>query len=191
MSRLPFGIGDFVMQLKEATFKGDIPGHEFHGNQYDAGGGSSSPSVSSGSTTDTYEKLATPQKRASEIIKETNYPEITQGTDKQIKYAQDLRSNFIANTTASEADANVRWAVIKQTQRHEPLSDSDIRYLANDAWNRRTAVAINTADAKKIIDHFSSPIGQQREIDAKGRYQNIIKYPKNWAYDAKKGWQRK
>lgn len=41
MSNRPLGIGDFLIELKEATFKGDVPGHEFHGNQYDAGGGSS------------------------------------------------------------------------------------------------------------------------------------------------------
>lgn len=37
MNRLPFGIGDFVTQLKEATFKGDFEGHPFRGNQYDGG----------------------------------------------------------------------------------------------------------------------------------------------------------
>lgn len=52
------GIGDFVTSIKEARrlmaqvvaeLKGDVPGHEFHGNQYSDGGGSgSSESESSG-----------------------------------------------------------------------------------------------------------------------------------------------
>lgn len=44
------GIGDFISSKKEvkrlaaqviAELKGDVPGHEFHGNQYSDGGGSS------------------------------------------------------------------------------------------------------------------------------------------------------
>lgn len=44
------GIGDFITSTKEirrlaaqvmAELKGDVPGHEFHGNQYSDGGGSS------------------------------------------------------------------------------------------------------------------------------------------------------
>lgn len=51
MNRLPFGIGDFLIELKEAqtTVKGDTPGHEFHGNQYSDGGGSSGGESSGGS----------------------------------------------------------------------------------------------------------------------------------------------
>lgn len=38
-NRLPFGIGDFLIELKEATFKGDSPGHPFRGNQFEGGSG--------------------------------------------------------------------------------------------------------------------------------------------------------
>lgn len=39
MSRLIFGIGDFISQLKEIALKGDEPGHPFRGNQYEGGVG--------------------------------------------------------------------------------------------------------------------------------------------------------
>lgn len=50
MNNRPMGIGDFLIELKEAqtTVKGDVPGHEFHGNQYSDGGGSSGGESSSG-----------------------------------------------------------------------------------------------------------------------------------------------
>lgn len=35
----PFGIGDFLLELKEASFKGDTPGHPFRGNQFSGGSG--------------------------------------------------------------------------------------------------------------------------------------------------------
>lgn len=42
MNRLPFGIGDFLVELKEigTSVKGDDPGHPFRGNQYGASGSS-------------------------------------------------------------------------------------------------------------------------------------------------------
>lgn len=53
------GIGDFVTSIKESRrlvaqvvieLKGDVPGHEFHGNQYSEGGGAGGGESSSGSS---------------------------------------------------------------------------------------------------------------------------------------------
>ena len=134
------------------------------------------------STTDTYEKLATPAKLAKELADEITFVEITEGTEKQVKYANDLRETFLSNVKAIQNDSNVRWSVIKQ-ERGEKLTNLEVRDLALDAWNRRVIYIVNTNDAKKIIDHFVSNIA--KKIDAITRYQHIISNPAKWIFDGK------
>ena len=141
-------------------------------------------------TTDTTQKLAQPTVRAKQIAEETQFAEIVTGTEKQIKFANDLRNEFMKSVISIENDSPVRWAVIKQTERGERLSDLDVQWLATDAWNRRTINAINTSDSKKIIDWFVSLDGQRRKIDTISRYEHIIRYPAKWQFDNKKGWVR-
>ncbi len=138
------------------------------------------------STTDTHEKLAKPEIRAKQIAENTEFAEITEGSEKQIKYANDLRKVFLSKITNQENDAIVRWAVIKQTERGERLTKLDVFALATDAWNRRAINMINTNDAKKIIEHFVSVEGKQRMLDTINRYDGIISRPEKWAFDGKK-----
>lgn len=141
------------------------------------------------STTDTWEKLAKPEIRAKQIADEATWTEVTVGTEKQIKFANDLRSNFVKEISNQDNDLPVRWAVIKQ-ERGERLETLDYGRLAEDAWNRRTLAVVNTADAKVIIDWFVSPAGQARRIDSLSMYKHIIRFPSKWAYDSRKGWVR-
>lgn len=139
---------------------------------------------------DSYEKIARPKKSAGEYASGINYPEITEGTEKQIKFAQDLRKEFLSSIQGKENAANIRWAVIKQTKKNEKLDKLDVSRLATDAWDRRTVHTINTNNAKVIIDHFKSLESQQKRISAIGRYENIINYPQKWEFDGKK-WKQK
>lgn len=142
------------------------------------------------STTDTWTKLAQPEKYAADMVSEISYPEITEGTEKQIKFAKDLRDNWLADVTHRDNAARVRWAVIKQT-RNERLSDMDIRDLAHDAWNRRLSSILNTTNAKTIIDALASSNieGEKKRLDAISRYKHIIRFPAKWNFDGKK-WVR-
>ena len=140
---------------------------------------------------DSHEKLATPEKRAKQRAEETKFSDITVGTDKQIQFAKDLRSNFLSDIKNKANDANVRWAVVKQTERNEKLNDQDIFYLARDAWNRRSLNILNTNDAKKIIDFFKSIDGQVKMNNAITRYQGIITSPEKWLYSETGGWKSK
>lgn len=74
----PLGIGDFLIELKEASFKGDTPGHPFRGNQYDGGAGvgeSNNHLVASGEL----EKLNSREKKAlSEIPQSSNHQPIAE-----------------------------------------------------------------------------------------------------------------
>jgi len=140
---------------------------------------------------DSHGKLATPEKRAKQRAEETKFLDITVGTDKQIQFAKDLRSDFLIDIKNKAGDANVRWAVVKQTERNEKLNDLDISYLARDAWNRRSLNILNTNDAKKIIDFFKSIDGQVKMNNAITRYQGIIRSPEKWTYSETGGWKRK
>lgn len=146
-------------------------------------------------TTTTWKDLAQPEKSAGEIALETKFVEITEGTEKQIKFANDLRSAWIADVTNRANIANVRYAVIEQIQNGVDLTSPVNRarlaytYLAKDAYNRMAIKMLNTSNAKAIIDFFKSPSAQSNRIDTISRFDNIIRYPKKWAYDGKK-WVR-
>ena len=140
------------------------------------------------STTDTWEKLAKPTVRAAQITAETALAEITIGTEKQIKYANDLRNNFVKTISPREHDAPVRWAVVKQ-EKGQALTSQDAALLANDAWDRRTIAIVNTNDAKTIIDWFVDVKAQINKNDSVNRYASIIRNPTKWTY-ANGGWKQ-
>lgn len=148
-------------------------------------------------TTTTWKELAQPEKTAGQIALETNWVEITDGTEKQIKFANDLRSQWIADVTHHANIANVRYAVVEQIQNDVDLTSPvnrtskklDYSYLANDAYNRRAVKMLNTNNAKAIIDFFKDIKAQSNRSDAISRYDHIIRYPEKWHYDGKK-WVR-
>lgn len=141
------------------------------------------------STTSSVEALSKPEMTARQMAEAATWLAITEGSEKQIKFAQELREKFLRSDGVSkQVAANVRWAVIKQAERGERLEKSDIAMLATDAWNRRTVEAINTSNAKTIIDWFVGLEADRRRLDSLGRYEHIITYPQKWEYS--NGWKR-
>lgn len=181
------------LQLKE-IIKQVFKGGEGSGNFGHAGRpgevGGSAATGGAGIGTATWEGLAQPSETAQDILNRTELKEITEGSEKQIKYAKDLRDNFISSISGREYQANVRWAVIKQTGRNEKLDHSDIWRLANDAWNRRIVNYLNTNNAKTVIDIFKSSDWNIKQSNAITRYSDVIENPDKWNFNGS-SWQKK
>lgn len=140
-----------------------------------------------GATTKTWQDLAHPTKTAGEIAKEVEWVDITDGTDKQIKFANDLRNNWLSDITHRETIAKVKYAA-----RQEKIIDKlDYSRLANDAWNRRAISKgfLNKTSAKEIIDFFKDPKRQATKNDMVGKYAHIIQYPAQWKFSGT-AWER-
>lgn len=150
------------------------------------------------STTDTWKKLAQPEKTAGEMVKEIAWTEVTEGTEKQIKFANDLRNEWISDVTHPANMANVKYAVVQQTQNGLDLASFSIRSsnrreyfdLSHDAENRRAIRILNTNNAKAIIDYFKDTKSQQARIDNVNKYDGVIRYPEKYQHDGKR-WNRK
>lgn len=146
------------------------------------------------STTNTWQKLAQPEKTAGEIARETNWVEITEGSEKQIKFANDLRNEWIASVTNQANIANVRYAVVQQVQNGLDLMSVtncssnrlEYSYLAKDAVNRRIINVINTNDAKTIIDFFKDAKQQATWNDLRNTYDKVIRRPANFEFNGKR-----
>jgi hypothetical protein len=138
-------------------------------------------------TTKTWQDLAHPQKSAGEMAKEIEWVEITEGTEKQIKFANDLRNSWLSEITHRETIAQVKYAA-----RQEKITDRlDYSRLAKDAWNRRTITngLLNTNSARAIIDFFKSEKMQMLKHDMTGNYEHIIRFPNKWNFNGEK-WVR-
>lgn len=146
------------------------------------------------STTDTWQKLAQPEKTAGEIAREIEWVEITEGTEKQIKFAKDLRYEWIAQIIDHRNIANVRYAVVEQVQNGLDLTSIANRtsrrleysYLAQDAVNRRAIHILNTSNAKAIIDYFKDIKSQANENDRLHRFEAVIRRPAEYQFDGKR-----
>lgn len=149
------------------------------------------------STTNTWQKLAQPEKTAGEIAREIEWIEITEGSEKQIKFANDLRSEWIANVTDHRSIANVRYAVVEQVQNDLDLTSVANRtsrrleysYLAKDALNRLLINVLNTNDAKRIIDSFRDEKRLANQLDLINTYDKVIRRPAEYQHDGKR-WVR-
>lgn len=146
------------------------------------------------STTDTWQKLAQPEKTAGEIAREITWTEITEGSEKQIKFANDLRYEWIANIIDHRNIANVRYAVVEQVQNGLDLTSVANRtsrrleysYLAKDAVNRRAIGILDTSNAKEIIDYFKDIKAQATQNDLLNKYDKIIRRPAEYQHDGKR-----
>ena len=146
------------------------------------------------STTDTWKKLAQPEKTAGQIALEINWIEITEGTEKQIEFANDLRSAWIADITHQENMSNVRYAVVQQVQNGLDLASIVVRssnrleysYLAKDAVNRRAINIVNTNNAKAIIDYFKDLKSQANQNDCRNTYDIVIRRPAEYQHNGKR-----
>lgn len=136
-------------------------------------------------TTPTLQELSHPQKSAGQIAQEIEWIEITEGTEKQIKFAKDLRNSWLSEITGREYIAKVRWASIQE----KITNRLDYSRLANDAWNRQAIAKLNTSSAKIIIDFFKDAETQATKNDTINRYTHVIQYPEKWNFDGKK-WVR-
>lgn len=149
------------------------------------------------STTDTWQKLAQPEKTAGEIALETNWIEITEGSEKQIKFANDLRNEWIESITNQHNITPVRYAVVEQVQNGVDLTSIanrnsrrlDYSYLAKDALNRLLINVLNTNDAKRIIDSFKDATRQAKQLDLINTYDKVIRRPAEYQYNGKR-WMR-
>lgn len=145
------------------------------------------------STTDTWQKLAQPEKTAGQIAQEIDWVEITEGSEKQIKFANDLRSEWIANVTHHGNIANVRYAVVEQVQNGLDLASIANRtsrrleysYLATDAVNRRAINILNSSSAKAVIDYFKDIKSQMTQNDLRNKYDMIIRRPAEFQHNGK------
>lgn len=138
-------------------------------------------------TTKTWQDLAHPQTVAGEMAREIKWIEVTEGTEKQIKFANDLRFAWLSEITNPQSIAQVKYAA-----RQEKITDRlDYSRLANDAWNRRAIARgfLNTASAKDIINFFKDAKMQATKNDMVGKYAHIIQYPAQWKFDGER-WQR-
>lgn len=143
------------------------------------------------STTNTWQKLAQPEKTAGEIARETNWVEITEGTVSQIKFANDLRSEWITSVTRQANIAPVRYAVVEQVQNGLDLTSVANRtsnrleysYLAKDAVNRRAINVLNSSNAKAIIDYFKDQKSQMNQNDLVNTYDKVIRRPAEYRLD--------
>lgn len=142
-------------------------------------------------STTTWKELAQPKKTAGQIARETEWVEITEGTEKQIKFANDLRNQWIADVTDRTNIANVQYAVVEQTQNGVDLTSyssrtsgkMDYYWLAKDAYNRKAINTLNTNSAKAVIDFL---LDTKYRSDAISRYDHIIRFPSQWSFDGKK-----
>lgn len=146
------------------------------------------------STTDTWQKLAQPEKTAGEIAREIDWVEITEGSEKQIKFARDLRYEWIANVIDHATIAQVRYAVVEQVQNGVDLTSIANRtsrrleyiYLAKDAVNRRAINILNTNNAKAIIDYFKDIKSQAAQNDCYNLYDKVIRRPAEHQHNGKR-----
>lgn len=149
------------------------------------------------STTDTWQKLAQPEKTAGEIAREIDWVEITEGTEKQIKFAKDLRYEWIATVIDHGDIAHVRYAVVEQVQNGIDLTSIANRTsrrleygrLAKDAVNRRAINILNTNNAKAIIDYFKDIKSQAAQNDLRNKYDMIIRRPAEFQHNGKQWMQ--
>jgi len=170
---------------------GGIGGPGNPGGSQSVGEVGGSISITSVPPITTYQQISTPDKRASYYAKEIKMEPITVGTEKQIKYADDLRSDFIERLSEPGNDAVIRWAVIKQESRNEPLTDTEKRLLAHDAYNRILLNKINTNDARNIINRFVDVSYKIRVSDIISKYIRIINDKGiGWNYIEGKGWNK-
>lgn len=145
-------------------------------------------------TTNTWQKLAQPEKTAGEIARETNWVEITEGSEVQIKFANALRSEWIAKVTHQGSIANVRFAVVDQVQNGLDLTSIANRtsrrleysYLATDGVNRRAINILNSGNAKAIIDYFKDIKSQAAQTDCYNTYDKVIRRPAEYKHDGKR-----
>lgn len=137
-------------------------------------------------TTTSWQELRHPSQSATQMAQGIEWCEIIEGTEKQIKFAKDLRNAWLSKITHRDYAANVRWAAQK-----DRLETLDYSRLAKDAWNRRTITKglLNTASAKDIIKFFKDVKSQKTENTMIGNYEHIIRFPKQWNFDGKK-WVR-
>jgi len=149
------------------------------------------------STTDTWQKLAQPEKTAGEIAQEIDWIEITEGSEKQIKFANDLRSEWIVNVSNRGNIANVRYAVVEQVQNGLDLTSVANRtsrrleysYLAKDAVSRRAISILNSNNAKAIIDYFKDVKAQAAQNDCYNLYDKVIRRPAEYQHNGKRWMQ--
>jgi hypothetical protein len=151
-------------------------------------GGLSEDQKLTASMTDSYEKIAKPTILAKQLADETVLKDITIGTERQIKYAKDLRDGFVKTIKSRENNLPVQSA-LRKSERGDRLNDLEVSAIANDAWDRRTIWFVNTSDAKKVIDWFAGTEGQIRKSDSIGRYKDIIRRPERWKYE-NGGWKQ-
>jgi len=140
----------------------------------------------------TWKELAMPEKSAGDYVNEVDgkLEPITEGSEKQIKYANDLRDEFVSRIANRNTIANVRGARLHM-ERGEDMKDMDISILAQDAFDRNTLRIINSPNAKIVIDRLKPDLQVQMKFsDLLGKYKDIIRYPFIYQYDDKKGWIR-
>lgn len=108
--------------------------------------------------------------RASEYLATIQFPEIVEGTEKQIAFANKLRSDFATKIANHNSVTNVYAARIEYKKGTAKRSDAET--LAKDYLDYNTINKINTNDAKVIIDRFCSDKVQAVMMD---RRIDIIK----------------
>lgn len=140
MNNRPLGIGDFLIELKEATFKGDVPGHEFHGNQYSDGGGSSGGSESSGNSgsSGSGESWKTGSGRAKSAVRVNGHPVRGKMTSEHVAHEVDKPSGLTMSHSGGSFNF-YRHSSGKVAVRGRGGELTDEQHIA-DAINNRTGL---------------------------------------------------
>ena len=117
------------------------------------------------------EELKNPEMKSydyAEMMIKEGLPEITEGTEKQIKYAADLRNDFLGRLVHREIKANVRWIFINNED------TKNYQFIAEEAVNRIKLRKMITNDAKEIINVFCDPDIAKKQDSAKIRFLKIL-----------------
>lgn len=101
-------------------------------------------------------------------------PEITKGTEKQIKFAKDLRKDFLSQLVNRDNKASIRWAFLHADE------EKNYRRIAEDAMNRIMLRKMATNDAKEIINVFCDNNAKIKQDSRIIDFIKILKGKKNF-----------